>query len=195
MLQIGLTGNIGAGKSTVSKVFATLGVPVFDADVAGRQILSTNLEVQKQITALLGTEVYEGNQPNRALIASKVFQNDALLKALNAIVHPAVAQAYTSWLGQQKSDIVIREAAILIEAGAHKDLDYNVLVTCPEAERVQRVMKRDKISEDQVWERIRKQMPEEEKKKWAPVEIVNDGRHLVVPQVVEVFRKMKSNSL
>lgn len=195
MLQIGLTGNIGAGKSTVSKVFASLGVPVFDADVAGRQILSTNLEVQKQITALLGTEVYEGNQPNRALIASKVFQNDALLKALNAIVHPAVAQAYTSWLGQQKSDIVIREAAILIEAGAHKDLDYIVLVTCPEAERVQRVMKRDKISEEQVWERIRKQMPEEEKKKWAKVEIVNDGRHLVVPQVVEVFQKMKSNSL
>jgi len=195
MLQIGLTGNIGAGKSTVSKVFATLGLPVFDADVAGRQILSTNLEVQKQIIALLGPDVYHGNQPNRALIASKVFQNSELLKGLNAIVHPAVAQAYRLWLQDHKSDMVIREAAILIEAGAHKDLDYIVLVTCPEAERVHRVMKRDKISEEQVWERIRKQMPEEEKKKWAKVEIVNDGHHLVVPQVVEILQKLKSNAL
>lgn len=195
MLKIGLTGNIGAGKSTVSKVFAAMGVPVFDADIHGRQILSTNLEVQKQIIALLGDEVYDGNQPNRALIASKVFKNDSLLKSLNAIVHPAVGKAYDAWLAHQKSDMVIREAAILIEAGTYKDLDYIVLVTCPEEERVRRVMKRDQISEEQVRERIRKQMPEEEKKKWAKFEIVNDGSHLVVPQVLEVYQKMKSRSL
>jgi len=164
---VGLTGGIGSGKTTVAQYFRDLGVPVYIADERAKHLMQHDLEVRKCIVDLLGTEAYENERLNRTYIASRVFADKNLLQKLNAIVHPAVAADFSKWLSEQATPYVIKESALLVETGDYKSCDWVILVTAPEAERIKRVMKRDKVAADAVKARIANQLPDQDKQKYA----------------------------
>lgn len=192
-LQIGLTGGIGSGKSTVAKIFETLGIPVYYADERSKYILQNNTSVKEKIVKEWGGNVLDsaGNIDKKAL-AALVFSKPEELKKLNAILHPLVAEDYQFWFSQQHDvPYTIKEAAILIESGSHKNCDKIIVVTVPESLAIARVMERDGVSEDQVKQRIANQMAVEEKIKFADFIITNDHQQMLISQVLEIHHKLK----
>lgn len=191
-LQIGLTGGIGSGKSTVAKVFELLGVPVYYADIRSKFILKNNVQVKQKIKEYWGEKVLDvsGNIDTKAL-AAIVFNNESELQKLNALLHPLVANDYEQWLVAQTSSCVMKEAAILIESGSYKTCDKIIVVTVPEALAIERVKLRDNVSEEQVRARMSKQMPSDEKVKYADFVIVNDGIKMLIPQILEIHKQLK----
>ena len=137
MLKIGLTGNIGSGKSTIAKIFEKLGVPVFYADLAARDLFNNGM-VKKNIIKLLGTGILDlSENRDRKKVASIVFDNTDKLNQLNEIIHPQVRADFNKWCDVQSSEYVIMEAAILVESGLYKQLDQNIVVSCPEELRIE----------------------------------------------------------
>lgn len=160
---IGLTGGIGSGKSTIADYFKSLGVPVYIADLEAKKIMDEP-EIVKKVQSIFDENVIENNTLNRKKIAELVFSAPEKLKKLNAIVHPEVKKHFLDWVRQHKNfPFVIKEAAILFESGSYIDCDKIILVTAPLDVRIQRVIKRDNVSEDQVMERIKNQWDEDKK--------------------------------
>ena len=196
MLKIGLTGGIGSGKSTVARIFEVLGIPVYYADDRAKQLMASDPELIRAITGLLGAGAYDAEgRLNRSWIAQRVFADPALLKQLEALVHPAVLADGDSWFeAQSGKPYAIKEAALLFESGGYKALDKIVVVTAPLALRIQRVVGRDKTTPEEVEARIRRQMPEEEKVGLADFVILNDGAHSLIRQVMDVHEQLLSLS-
>lgn len=157
MKVIGLTGGIGSGKSTVLEIFKTLGVVTYVADVEAKRLLNTNVELIKEIKSLFGVEAYKKNELNRNFIASIVFKDKIKLEALNALVHPKVQEDFKRFLKNCNDEIVLYEAAILFESGSYKFCDYVITVIANFEDRLQRVSKRDGISENEIMDRIKNQ--------------------------------------
>jgi len=196
MLKIGITGGIGTGKTTVCRVFETLGVPVFNADINAKTIMSTDASLIESIKREFGEESYfSDNELNRKYLANKVFNDEGALKKLNLLVHPATIKAFVDWSKRQKSVYVIKEAAILFESGSYRDCDFVIVVTSPEDIRIKRVIEREDVDENNVRSRMDKQMPEEEKKKLADFIIINDGKMAIIPQVLKLNEYFKNNAL
>jgi dephospho-CoA kinase len=197
-LRVGITGGIGSGKSTVARMFAALGVPVYDADHWARWLIQHDEHLRKQIVDLLGPEAYDASGAyDRAYVAGIVFQNKEQLAGLNALVHPAVELHGRQWHEEQCRTGVpytLKEAALMIESGSYRHLDTLIVVTAPEPLRIQRVMQRDGVPAEAVQARIRNQMPEAEKAALADYVIVNDGAHLLAPQVWKVHRALCARS-
>ncbi|HAS36393.1 MAG TPA: dephospho-CoA kinase [Flavobacteriales bacterium] len=185
MLKIGLTGGIGSGKSTVARIFQSLGVPIFNADAAGRSILE-EADTQMQLVNLFGPEVLLKGKTQRSHIAQRVFGNANLLSELNSIVHPKVGEVFRQWINEQTTPYILKEAAIIFEVGTESSLDDVILVSAPEEIRIRRVMERDGVNRDQVEARMRNQWPEERKKELAAHSIVNDGVTALIPQVMKL---------
>ena len=189
-LIVGLTGGIGSGKSTVAKVFQSLGVPIFNSDLEAKYIINNDVEVIRAITLEFGN-VYENGKLNRIKMAEVVFNDKNALEKLNKIVHPKVAEYFENWvLANNDSSILIKEAAILIESGAYKKIDKIVLVTAPTTIRIQRVVNRDNISKEKVKERMNAQLSDKEKLSYADFFIINDDIQLVIPQVLAAYNKL-----
>lgn len=160
---IGLTGGIGSGKTTIANYIASLGVPVYIADDAGKKVMQTQ-EILEAIKEQFGTAVFDENGLNRAKLAAIVFENPDKLKALNAIVHPAVRQDFNNWLIQYKeAPIVVYESAILFESGSYVNFDCILTVTAPLETRINRVLERENISREQVVNRINAQWTDEQR--------------------------------
>ena len=194
MIKVGITGGIGSGKSTVCRIFESLGIPVFRADDESRRLLNEDEEVQKHVIELLGNDVIIHGKPDRKKIAELVFNHPEKLRSLNAIIHPRVREGVALWADQQKSEWVIEEAAILFESGAYKNLDAIIVVSAPEEIRIQRVMDRDNVSEATVKERIKNQITEKERRERADFIIENDGNQLLIPQAIEILKGISSGS-
>lgn len=189
-LKIGITGGIGSGKSYVAKVFKALGVPFYDADSAAKEIMVSSAQVREALVARFGPEVYFADgQLNRPFLSALVFKDADKLAQLNAIVHPAVIQHGLDWADRQEGPYSLKEAALLFESGSYKTLDYTILVTAPEDLRVQRVMSRDKISAEQVLDRMAKQLPDTDKMQLADFVINNDESDPLLPQVLALHYK------
>jgi dephospho-CoA kinase len=193
MLKIGITGGIGSGKTTVCKAFEALGIPVYYADAEAKKILSSDPAVKRSVKKLLGDQSYFSNgKPNRKYIAALVFNDKTLLAKLNEIVHPAVALHSSRWFESLKNEYpyALKEAALMIESGSYKEMHLLIVVTAPENIRIQRVVKRDKLSDEEVKKRIQSQMPEKEKLKYANFVICNDGENSVILQVWNIHQKI-----
>lgn len=160
---VGLTGGIGSGKSTIAAMFSELSVAVYVADIEAKKLMVENIELKQEITNLLGERAYANDVLNRAYIAKKVFQDAHLLEALNALVHPAVAKHFDAWKSSQKGTYVIKEVAILFENKGEKKCDFTILVTAPISIRIERVLKRDKITKEQILSRMQHQWSDEQK--------------------------------
>lgn len=191
MLKIGITGGIGSGKSTACSVFKELGVPIYNSDQRAKEIMVEDRILMESLKDAFGTEIYTNGALNRAKLASIVFSDKEKLSVLNNLVHPAVGRDYQNWLSQNKNKpYTIKEAALLFEAGIYKSLDYLILVTCPEEERIDRVVKRDGVTREEVKKRIANQWPEEDKLALSDFVLNNSGEELLIPQVVDLHAKL-----
>lgn len=175
MKILGVTGGIGAGKSTVIELFKEKGYAVYNSDTQAKMLMEENNSLKQEIIELLGEESYLNGTLNRSFIAQKIFTNQELLKQQNKLVHAAVKEDFKNWLSLQKGKFCIKEAAILFESGSYKDCDFTLVVTAPEKLRIERVMKRDHISEEAVKQRIKHQWPQEKLIKLADFHISNDS--------------------
>lgn len=193
MIKVGITGGIGSGKSTVCKVFKIMGIPVFEADIIAKQLMNSNTAIREQIINLFGASVYLPDQTiDRKYLSGIVFNNPSLLEQLNEIIHPAVRKLFEDWCINQQTPYVMHEAAILFESGFYKMMDKTITVVTSEAERIQRVMKRDGTTAEQIRQRMRNQLTDEQRIKLADFVINNNDSELIIPQIVEIDKKIRS---
>lgn len=186
-MKVGITGGIGSGKTTVCKVFELLGIPVFYADEEAKKLMIQDEDLIAEVKSVFGTESYlENGALNRKYLAARVFTDPKELERLNSLVHPAVFKAFDRWTQMQGTPYVLKEAALLFESGSYRDCDHTILVTAPIELRVQRVMKRDNLSEAEVQNRIRRQLTDEAKGKLAGFVLTNDEKHLLIPEILSL---------
>jgi dephospho-CoA kinase len=184
---IGLTGGIGAGKTTVAKVFKALGIPVFNADEVAKELMHTNPVIKNQLLTTFGERVYlSSGALDKDYLAGIVFKDAYQLELLNAIVHPVTIQAAKDWAATQSAPYVIKEAALLFEAGATDVLTAIIGVAAPLNLRIQRVMQRDACSKIEVEQRMRHQISDTIKLKLCDWVIDNNDQDLIIPQVLKI---------
>jgi len=196
MLKIGLTGNIGSGKTLVSNIFRVLGVPVFHADSEAKK-LYLNPEVKQQLIKITGPDILdETGNVDRKKFSAILFKDDALVREVNRFIHPLVRKAFALYSEEHNSmPYSLYEAALLLESGYHRELDRLIVVYAPEELRLARVMERDQVPAEEVMDRARFQLPDEIKIKEADWVIYNDESRLVIPQVLDIdklIRKLNS---
>lgn len=189
--QVGITGGIGSGKSLVRKIFECLGVPTYDADSRAKEVMTSDAILVEQIKKEFGQEAYSPRgELNRKYMAEQVFHRPDRLETLNQLVHPRVRADYSNWLAQQTSPYILKEAALLYEAGSAKELDKIIAVYAPEEVRIARVVKRDPHRNAAAVKAVmQRQMNEEEKRNKADFVILNDDSVLVIPQVLQLHQQ------
>ncbi|AWW31289.1 dephospho-CoA kinase [Echinicola strongylocentroti] len=189
-LLIGITGGIGAGKSTAAKIFSVLGIPVYSADDRAKWLMVHSLELKQKIQAHFGEESYfdEGGL-NRAFLAEKVFSDPEQTKVINGLVHPAVKKDFEQWATSHQTPYVLKEAALLFESGSYQDLDKVINVSAPVELRMSRIMARDAHrSKEQVVSIMERQMSDSEKNKLADFVISNEENQALIPQVLQIHK-------
>ncbi|MGB0929953.1 MAG: dephospho-CoA kinase [Chitinophagales bacterium] len=191
-LQVGLTGGIGSGKTTITKFFATLGVPVYYADDAAKWLMQNDETLIKAIRSAFGNEIYTNEQKlDRQKLATIVFNDVKALRQLESLVHPAVFRHSQEWSAKHPdAPYLIREAALTFESGSYKLLDKVITVFAPKKVRIQRVLQRDNSTKEAIEARMDKQWKDERKMELADFVIYNDGKQLLIPQVLEINTKI-----
>lgn len=189
--RIGLTGNIGSGKSTVASIFEALGVPVFYSDQVAKQMYLRSEVIQKLSALFPEVNLYPGGQFQKSILAGLIFSNPEALKQVNQLIHPLVEEEFTAWCATHAHlPYVLQESAILFENNLQYRYKAIILVTAPEPLRLQRVTLRDGSTPASVKSRISNQMPETEKQELSDYIINNDGHQMLIPQVVELHQKL-----
>ena len=191
MKKVGLTGGIGSGKSTVIKIFSAVGIPYYGADERSKYLLNTNDELKENLIAAFG-DIYKDGKIDKLVFASIIFSNDVKRKQANDIIHPIVANDFEKWVLEQKAPYLIKESALLFETGAYRSFDKNILISSPIEIRIRRLLKRGALNEDQIRARIDAQWSDEQKSSLADYSIINDGRHSLIKQVLEIHEELIS---
>lgn len=190
-IKIGITGGIGSGKSVVSRLLEAMGIPVYISDDESKRLTATDPDIRKCLVELLGGEVFEGGELNKPFLASYLFGNPEHARAINRIIHPRVKDDFRSWmLRHPDAEVVAMESAILLEAGFRSEVDVLIMVYAPAELRIERAMNRDSVSREAVISRMRHQMDDEEKALQADFVILNDDKHLLIPQVEGIVSKL-----
>lgn len=193
-IRIGITGGIGSGKSVVSHLLEIMGVPVYISDAESKRLTVNDAFIRRELTALLGEGIYDGDELNKPMLASYIFGNPEHIRTVNGIIHPRVRDDFRQWVVRHAAcPIVGMESAILIEAGFAGEVDAVVMVYAPEEVRIARAMLRDAASRELVERRVRSQMSDEEKCKQADFVIVNDGETPLIPQVLDLMTSLSKN--
>ena len=188
-MKIAITGGIGSGKSYVCRLFEQHGISIYDCDAAAKRLMRTSPVLQQQLTALIGSDTYDSEgRLNKAEVARFLLQSEENAKAIDAIVHPAVAQDF------KESGYEWMECAILFESGFEQLVNKVIVVTAPEDIRIQRVMQRDSISREKALEWIHRQWPQDMVKERADYEIVNDGKHDLNQQINDIIQSLSKTN-
>ncbi len=192
---IGLTGGIGSGKTTVGKLFETMGCIIYNSDERAKE-LYFNKEIKQQVIALLGKDSYINDfELNKTFIAQVIFSDKHKLQQLNAIIHPAVKQDFKSVVDKYSSEtLVIKETALLFEENIFKEIDVSILVTAPLELKKERVMKRSQLSIAEVEKRMLAQWTDEQKIPLATYVIKNDGNQALIPQVLAIIHQLRTHA-
>lgn len=193
MLRVGITGGIGSGKSMVCRVISAMGYPVYVADQWARQLTNSHPHIVSAVTELFGSDIYQDGELNRKRVGQMVFANKQLLDKLNSIIHPVVGQHFEEWVHKNSAHkLVFKEAAVLFESGAHRQVNKVVAVWAPNTLRIERVCRRDGIAKEEVENRMANQMPQDELLKRSDFIIKNNEVQLLTPQVVELINNLLS---
>ncbi|HSI90021.1 MAG TPA: dephospho-CoA kinase [Adhaeribacter sp.] len=186
MLKIGITGGIGTGKSIVSRIFALLNVPVYDSDQRAKEVMAHNPTLKQELIAAFGPETFTDQGLNRPYLAGLVFPDPEKLAKLNSLVHPHVKQDFITWAAAHKdAPYLLKEAALMYETEAYRQVDAMITVYAPLEIRLKRLKHRDPHrTEADIMHIIGKQLPEEDKMRRADHVIFNDDSQLVIPQVL-----------
>ena len=193
MKVVGLTGGIGSGKSTVSRLFDLMGFPVYIADTESKRITESSPVIMEKLTKKFGQDLYSDGKLNKALLASLIFENEENRLFVNSVIHPEVRIDFAQWKEQHaQSPFLVIESAILFETGLYKTVDVSLTVAAPEELRIRRVEQRDGFSRESIISRIRSQFPEEEKIRRSDYVIYNDGKKALIPQVEKIIEILQS---
>ena len=195
MLKVGITGGIGSGKSVVCRIFALLGIPIYDSDGRAKWVMQHDVILKEQLLQAFGAEAFNASgQLDRAYLAGLVFHHPDKLKLLNSLVHPRVKADFESWSAAQKGvpvPYLLKEAALMFESEAHKQVQQIITVSAPLDVRLARVLQRDPHRQSaDVHAIIDKQLPEEERQQRADFILYNDDQQLVIPQVLALHTKL-----
>lgn len=204
-MKIGIAGGIGSGKSYVARLLKQRGITVYDCDSAAKRLMREDPALRQQLTALIGPDCYLSDEPheaneadgahepmrfrlNKAAVSRFLLASDDNAQAINAIVHPAVFADF------EQSGLQWLESGIMYESGANRYVDRVVVVTAPEEVRIGRIMQRDHISRQQALEWMQRQWPQDEVRRQADYEIVNDGTTDIDKQIGELLETISRNN-
>jgi dephospho-CoA kinase len=191
-LRIGITGGMGAGKSTVCTIFEQIGVPIYDADSRAKWLMHNEPELKKEIKNNFGWDSYNRkDELNREYLAKVVFNNHEKLEMLNKLVHPAVKQDYEQWTIQHREKpYSLKEAALLFESNSYKNLHKVIVVTCPIEMRIERITKRDHVKKEDILKRIQNQSTDKQRLSRADYVIYNDGNRSLIEQALKIHHQI-----
>ena len=190
MKVIGLTGGIGSGKSTVSRLLNSMGIPVYIADTESKRLTESSPVIREKLTGRFGTGLYAEGKLNKSLLASLIFENEANRNYVNSVIHPVVRMDFEQWKAQHAPfPLLFTEAAILFESGFSDLVDCSVTVSAPEELRIRRVELREGWPQSSIVSRIRSQLPEEERIRRADYVLYNDDKQALIPQVERLLEK------
>lgn len=193
-MLIGITGGIGAGKTTVSRVLKELGYPVYDADSSAKHLLSTIPEIISSVKKVFGESAYVNEIPDRKFIASQVYNNKEKLEAINAIIHPAVAEHFKIWVNNHSDyKILFKEAAILFESGSAKEMDKVIAIDAPTHIRIQRIIQRDGRTDVEIKRIMESQLTSEELRAKSDYVIVNDEQQPLLLQIQSILNSIENS--
>jgi len=190
MKKIGLTGGIGVGKTFVSEIFQKMGYSVFLSDLHAKKCMHESDDLKTKIKQNFGSQSYQKGVLQENKLANIVFNDAKKLQELNSLVHPFVQRRFENWSKDQQSKFVIKEAAILFESEAYKGLDGVICVSAPFEKRIERVMRRDNCTKEDVVKRIENQMPQEDKEKLSDFLIINDDKEKLLPQIISICKRL-----
>ncbi|NNK89320.1 MAG: dephospho-CoA kinase [Saprospiraceae bacterium] len=192
MQKIALTGGIGSGKSFVASIFELFGIPVYHADREAKRLMYQNRELKTKIKSIFGKKAYYRNgRPDRRFIASRVFNNKTLLRKLEGLIHPAVQTDFRIWAESQHAPYVIEESALIHEIKAQSNFDKIILVIADKETRIERVMKRDGSTREQVLKRMKEQLPDQIKIRQSDYIINNNGDESLIRQILKIHRNLQ----
>jgi dephospho-CoA kinase len=190
MLKVGLTGGIGAGKSTVAHIFEVLGIPVYHADQEAKRLMQTNPVLIEKIRMAFSDKAYVKGILDRKFLSSVVFNDKQQLELLNSIVHPFTIQDGKEWMKKQTSLYAIKEAALIFESGSQGEFDSIIGVFAPTTLRIHRTIQRDQVERENVLHRMEKQLDENIKMKLCDHVLINNEQSLLIPQVIDLHQKL-----
>ena len=192
MVKIGITGGIGVGKSYVANILEKMGFPVFYSDQVAKELTSSNLKLIDLIKKEFGDDIYSSdNIIDNKRLSSLAFNDNKILKNLNSLIHPFVLNNFNKWCKHQNSKIVFKEAAILFESKSNIDLDRIICISASIKKRIDRIIKRDGRSEDEIMQIISRQMDQKEKEKLSDYVLYNDGQKSIILQLTEILNKLE----
>jgi dephospho-CoA kinase len=184
--KLGITGGIGSGKTSVCRVFEVLKVPVFSADRVAHEIMDNDARIIKGINSIAGVDLYVKGNLDRMTLASLIFNDKNLLSEVNALVHPSVFEHFREWVSAQTAQYVIMEAAILFESGASEYVDKIATIVAPEEQRINRIIERNRLSREQIEERMRNQMDDESRIRLSDYVIKNSENEMIIPSILKI---------
>ena len=196
MIKVGITGGIGSGKSIVSEIFVRLGISIYNADTRAKWLMNTNDNLKQQFVARWGNQLNKNNQLDRSYLAGIIFDNKEAINFVNSLVHPAVRTDFQNWCqSHSEESYVMEEAALLFESHANEEMDIMITVYSDENIRINRVIKRDKLTKEQVISRMNNQLSDEEKVKRSEYIIYNNETKSILEQALNLHKILISRSL
>ena len=195
MLKVGLTGNIGSGKTTVSKIFEIIGVRIYHSDAESKRFLANPKVINRIKQSFPGDVFKTADEIDKTTLAKIVFSQPEALQLLNSILHPLVMEDFRRWCAPLANEpYIINEAAIIFESGYQDHFDRIIHISCPEEAAIERVIARDRVSREDILKRMNFQMKDEKKAAISDFVILNDGSELVIPQVLRIHEQLLQSS-